>query len=72
MQRGRGERQTAREQVGSDPAWRRVRAQGQERNRKKTKSEVMSAEERPASIQAIKMSHELPEDHPSELEGWCW
>lgn len=36
------------------------------------KSEVMIAKERPASIQAIKMSHELPEDHPSELEGWCW
>lgn len=51
----------------SDPAWTRVRDQEQDRNREKLKSEVMIARERPASIQAIKMSHGHPQDHPSEL-----
>lgn len=31
------------------------------------RKEVMIARERPASIQAIKMSHGYPQDHPSEL-----
>lgn len=68
MQSGSGERQ---QQTGilraSDPAWTRVRDQEQDRNREKLKLEVMIAGERPASIQAIKMSHGHPQDYPSEL-----
>lgn len=53
----------------SAPAWRTVRAEEQDRNREKPTLEVMIAEERPASVQAIKMSHGHPRDHPSELGG---